>query len=804
MLLTKFLEQNLIKYCYVRKGTKTDRRGKTTNIVKPSSTVFNTTYYTQFKKPKELGNSIIRGISYNFTEGYLASDTTAIARIDIDYGDIWNAQEDNLCKKIKKSPYYLSRNKKLPHYFVEITDLPKDHKKYYKFQINNKLIGEVFTGQWTWANIDATVKNSNHKIQKIKFNNLKQFLKIQEAQPQKIIAKNVNYPNSAYIFPEFHESKQQIQLTLFRIHSVYFYMKCISLRKLTDHSSWTKIGFALKADCNHMKNILNKYTNTDDIIEQIEPYYYALWNGFSAKAHNYNEEAVKNLWEKGNPTSKHSFATIQYYAKENKELYPHVKDIDIGCSSGHVVELGELLKRKINEFRFISKDKYLVCNNNLWKEINNNGDFYKKLSNWKSYLLKDTPSELDIMYKPNPIIEDILLAKSSSTKLVKCLIEQMYDHDILSKLNDNPDIFPLKDCKYILSTGTFEEYKPEDFISQTSKYTRNEIEKASTEKITKFFEDIFPNEANRNYYINLFSELLYGQNTKEIFIVFSGMGANGKSLIANYLYEAFGTLMTSIPVEMLTDKKIGPGAANPYLGSSRYSRIITFSEPQEGSKVNNALIKELTGNDIIKTRNLYSQPFEFTPKFTPIVLCNTCFKLQDSSDHAMARRLIYIKFNVNFKKNPKPNNPFEKKIDYSLKSRESLQIYGLQLLKLLMNRYEILKQKDFKYKVPKEVLINKKELLGECDIVQQYINQNIVKTNNVQDYITYKELYEQYNLFCNLAGEFVGRQSVVKPRFIKKLENFHSKKKINGNNKYSVFTHCKFRDDGNEDNDYMF
>ena len=56
--------------------------------------------------------------------------------------------------------------------------------------------------------------------------------------------------------------------------------------------------------------------------------------------------------------------------------------------------------------------------------------------------------------------------------------------------------------------------------------------------------------------------------------------------------------------------------------SSKAKRVVILQEPEE-RKLNGGLLKELTGGDVIKCRNLYSKKYHiFKPQFKMIIISN--------------------------------------------------------------------------------------------------------------------------------------------------------------------------------------
>ncbi len=92
-------------------------------------------------------------------------------------------------------------------------------------------------------------------------------------------------------------------------------------------------------------------------------------------------------------------------------------------------------------------------------------------------------------------------------------------------------------------------------------------------------------------------------------------------------------------VSYLTRKARPNGAANSELSQTRGVRIWSFTESAQGDKLNNGLMKALTGGDPISTRQLFQKSFRLIPKFTIIIQANT-FGLQDVQDESIPEFII--------------------------------------------------------------------------------------------------------------------------------------------------------------------
>ncbi len=93
-----------------------------------------------------------------------------------------------------------------------------------------------------------------------------------------------------------------------------------------------------------------------------------------------------------------------------------------------------------------------------------------------------------------------------------------------------------------------------------------------------------------------------------------GTGKNGKSTFTETLRRLFGDYSQRTDIEALMQNYSGRGAtASPYIAALSGARFTLASEMPEGRRLNESLVKDLTGGDSITARNLFSNPFTFTP-----------------------------------------------------------------------------------------------------------------------------------------------------------------------------------------------
>jgi putative DNA primase/helicase len=113
---------------------------------------------------------------------------------------------------------------------------------------------------------------------------------------------------------------------------------------------------------------------------------------------------------------------------------------------------------------------------------------------------------------------------------------------------------------------------------------------------------------------------LTSDTSEECLFVWHGTGRNGKGTILETVRAAMGDYASTTPVATLLQKG-GSGIPND-LAALRGIRLVLASEINEGQKMDEALVKGLTGGDNISARFLHGEFFEFRPEFKIVLQTN--------------------------------------------------------------------------------------------------------------------------------------------------------------------------------------
>jgi putative DNA primase/helicase len=136
--------------------------------------------------------------------------------------------------------------------------------------------------------------------------------------------------------------------------------------------------------------------------------------------------------------------------------------------------------------------------------------------------------------------------------------------------------------------------------------------------------------------------LIHG-NPEQILVILHGNGQNGKSVTSEVLKEILGDYATAASSETFMSRRNNPGGARSDLVDIMDKRLVIAGEGEEGRRLDESIVKLLTGDDSVKVRNLYESERDFKPSFTVMMHTNHRPRIKETS-HAIWRRLWLVPF----------------------------------------------------------------------------------------------------------------------------------------------------------------
>lgn len=153
------------------------------------------------------------------------------------------------------------------------------------------------------------------------------------------------------------------------------------------------------------------------------------------------------------------------------------------------------------------------------------------------------------------------------------------------------------------------ELRPHDATDRLSK-TRGAYDPlADPTEWEAFLARVLPDVAVRAYLQRVIGQSLYGRVAEHILPILIGTGANGKGTAYGALVHALGDYTTVIdPALLMARPHVGAGNSTTELMKLLGTRVVIGSETQEGRKLDEAVVKRLTGGDPLTAPPPLPQP----------------------------------------------------------------------------------------------------------------------------------------------------------------------------------------------------
>jgi putative DNA primase/helicase len=139
---------------------------------------------------------------------------------------------------------------------------------------------------------------------------------------------------------------------------------------------------------------------------------------------------------------------------------------------------------------------------------------------------------------------------------------------------------------------------------------------------------------------------LTGDMTSEAMFILYGEGANGKSILLEVLAYLMGDYLSTAPAHTFLSSSRNESIRND-LAMLRGARLVTVSETNKGSSLDEAVIKRTVSGDQETARFLHKEYFSFHPQYKILLATNNKPEIKGGT-HGTWRRLHLIEFGVKF------------------------------------------------------------------------------------------------------------------------------------------------------------
>lgn len=257
----------------------------------------------------------------------------------------------------------------------------------------------------------------------------------------------------------------------------------------------------------------------------------------------------------------------------------------------------------------------------------------------------------------------------------------------------------------------------------------------------KFLDDVTNHDKTLQEYIQkCVGYSLSGSTREQCAYFLYGMGNNGKSTFLDVIADMLGGYASNAQPETIMMKKWGGEGANSDIARLKSARFVTSEEPTEGVRLNEGLLKQLTGGSKVTCRFLYGDEFEYMPEFKIWVATNHKPIIR-GTDFGIWRRIKLIPFEVNI-----PAEKVDKLLKYKLR-KEMPQIM----------RWAVegcMKWQKTGMQEPKCVQEAVKEYKQEMDLLAGFLEQCVEIDYECKDKIASSDLFRIYSRWAKENNEF--------------------------------------------------
>jgi len=539
--------------------------------------------------------------------------------------------------------------------------------------------------------------------------------------------------------------------------------------------------------------------------------YLKIWDGFSKKSDKYTEGGCSGKWGSFNCNMNgYNIGSLRYWAKEDnpdeykKLLLVNIEDaienfISSGCTDYDMARvcymmLGDELvcinPSTTSEWMRFDKKQH------TWKVTPNGNYFRIYLSEYVYDVFEKQRKKLVDQYSAFTTLatsmtdsnhEECLKSIQDKMKIMETVKKQVKTEAYKSKiikeashcfvffkesidgitnfeneLNMKPQLVGFKNGVFDLEVGQFRDGIPDDMVSMSTGMMYREYKKTDDIyiKCVNVLNTILSDKDVREYILSYIASCYYGYREDETFTIWTGTGANGKTILQNMIEKAFGDYYKPLSAKSLTSARVEAGKPDPELFGLKGARVAFFSEPDDTKTdaINSGYIKQLTGGESISTRTLHKSNITFKPNAALFLACNDIPRMT-STDGGTWRRISVIPFESKFyipekyekiKKTVKFDSNKMFLADSTLKNNRLIEELSNVFSYILLTEYYpkyIKYYKTGKRKVPDKVNEAKMKYKRETNLVEDFAQECLEVKKGSK--VMLKTLHDKFRDWCD-------------------------------------------------------
>jgi len=268
--------------------------------------------------------------------------------------------------------------------------------------------------------------------------------------------------------------------------------------------------------------------------------------------------------------------------------------------------------------------------------------------------------------------------------------ELFFDKEFTKNMDTNRYLMCFSNGVIDIKNRLFRPGFPQDYMTKCTNIPYYELDMVrdsqTIESILRFMEQLFPLTELNKYMWDHLSSVLIGENLNQVFNIYRGSGSNGKSMLSDLMSLTLGEYAGTVPITLITEKRVGQGQTSSEIMQLKGVRYAVMQEPTKDScKLNEGVMKNLTGDSTLQARELYCKSETFQIQFHPVVCTNTLFEI-NSNDDGTWRRICIVDFMSKFVDSEAPaldDSPYQFPKDKNLKEKlpKMARVFASMLVK---------------------------------------------------------------------------------------------------------------------------
>lgn len=312
---------------------------------------------------------------------------------------------------------------------------------------------------------------------------------------------------------------------------------------------------------------------------------------------------------------------------------------------------------------------------------------------------------------------------------------------LMNELDQYVDYLNVQNGVVNLRNGELIPHDPNFMMSKICNSEYDAVGMKKPERWLKFLDEVCNGDKDLVRYLQkCVGYSLTGSVKEQCAFFLYGIGNNGKSTFIETVSDMLGDYASNAQPDTIMMKRNSDGVGSD-IARLRSARLVTSEEPTEGVRLNEGLVKQLTGGGKVTCRFLYGEEFEYSPEFK-IWIATNHKPVVRGTDVGIWRRIRLIPFEVNI-----PPEKVDKQLKYKFRE-EMPQILRWAVEGCILYRKEGLEP-------PKCVQDSTAEYKAEMDLMATFMDACVVIDYTSTELIPANTLYAIYTEWAKANNEYV-------------------------------------------------